>query len=113
MPRMEAQRPDPTSHTPTTHDETTESPAPEGSQGPHDAVEEDTHTPQTDHETGAEWTDTEWADPSRDAGPDPDSPLADITDAIERLTQLDPADAAAPGTAIADILSRALEEEER
>ncbi|MGF1666925.1 MAG: hypothetical protein ACFCVC_11720 [Acidimicrobiia bacterium] len=56
---------------------------------------------------GAEWGDTDWADPG------PEDVLADITDAIERLTHLDPAEAAAPGTAIADILSRALEEEER
>ncbi len=113
MPRMEAERPDPTSHTPTTHNETAERPAPEGSQGPHDAVVEDTDAPQAEAETGAEWVDTDWADPSPDAGLDPDGPLADIADAIGRLTHLDPADAAAPGTAIADILSRALEEEER
>ena len=39
--------------------------------------------------------------------------LAELPDQIERLADLDPADAAAPGAAIADLLSRALEEEER
>lgn len=39
--------------------------------------------------------------------------LESVTDAIERLSELDPADAAAPGAAIADVLSQALEEEER
>lgn len=40
-------------------------------------------------------------------------PLADLTDRIEALEDLDPAAAAAPGAAIADLLSQALEEEER
>jgi hypothetical protein len=44
---------------------------------------------------------------------DGDGLLESITDAIERLSELDPADAAAPGAAIADVLSQALEEEER
>lgn len=39
--------------------------------------------------------------------------LADLPDQIEGLADLDPAAAAEPGAAIADLLSRALEEEER
>ena len=42
-----------------------------------------------------------------------DEVLADLPEQIERLADLDPAAAAEPGAAIADLLSRALEEEER
>jgi hypothetical protein len=39
-------------------------------------------------------------------------PLDNVRQAIEHLSDLDPAEAASPGAAIADILSRALEEED-
>lgn len=49
--------------------------------------------------------------------PEPDDTLSDalaeLPEQIERLAELDPAAAAEPGAAIADLLSRALEEEER
>jgi hypothetical protein len=72
-----------------------------------DATPEPADRAETSPDDGAGWSEPDWADP------DPHDALADVTDAIERLTQLDPAEAAAPGAAIADILSRALEEEER
>jgi hypothetical protein len=115
MPRMEEQRPESTSPNRSGLDPAM-APA-TGHDGAGRAHDEAATTPDGSRNTtesseigpdgDPEWVDTDWADP------DPEDVLADITDAIERLTQLDPADAAAPGAAIADILSRALEEEER
>jgi hypothetical protein len=45
--------------------------------------------------------------------PEPEDPIAILAEEIDRLALLDPAEAAAPGAALADVLSRALEEEER
>jgi hypothetical protein len=103
MPPMEADIPATApSHEPG-YGNPAEFPAEPHSPGPGDT--DHLHTP---HGEGADRVDADWAPVSG-----PEDPLAGVVDAIERLTQLDPADAAAPGAAIADVLSRVLEEEER